>query len=283
MNLFDPVSTVPTAGSARPMPNFRPVSRQATPVPKEHTQTAKSSLDAIPLSQLICSHLGRSGHADEPRGDNEDDDQLAGDSNFDNAGVGSEFVNIFKAFDDEDMIDEGFTQTNQFQKAEFNEKPARRFGTKEKAVTPKWEEEETQLFFRVLSMCGTDFSMISKFFPNRTRKMIANKFHCEQAKNRERVAECISERRPLDLNLYASIVGIDESSIIDDYQRNKGRLADADNLFGSQRRAPGRRGRKNEDEEEKEDDEEWVDADEDENQNQENDPENDEIEGDLNF
>lgn len=263
------------------MPNFRPLSRANSMNSRDHSQQTKNNLDSIPLSQLITNHLGKNVKVEEQKGENEEDDQLIGDSNFDNAGVGSEFVNIFKAFDDDDLIDDGFTQTNHYLRAEFNEKPARRFGTKEKTPTPKWDDEETKLFYKVLSMCGTDFSMISKFFPKRTRKMIANKFRNEQMKNHDKVMACIEEHKPLDLNLYATIVGIDESSIIDDYQKNKGKLT-GDDLFNSQKRSTNSRSHKNTEEKESDDDEStWVDVSDEENKN--TDPDNDEIEGDLNF
>jgi hypothetical protein len=43
-------------------------------------------------------------------------------------------------------------------------------------------------------MCGTDFSLMSKFFPKRTRKKILTKFHYEEAKNKARIHRCRAPR-----------------------------------------------------------------------------------------
>ena len=40
----------------------------------------------------------------------------------------------------------------------------------------RWSLEETELFYKALSMCGTDFSMVAHFFPKKTRAQIKNKY-----------------------------------------------------------------------------------------------------------
>jgi transcription factor TFIIIB component B'' len=94
------------------------------------------------------------------------------------------------------MREDGFKTTNEYLKAEFNEPLPPRFGFQkaEKQSTPRWRQEETSLFYLVLSMCGTDFSMMSKFFPKRTRKMILTKFHYEEARNKARIHSCRAPR-----------------------------------------------------------------------------------------
>jgi transcription factor TFIIIB component B'' len=228
----------------RPMPDFRPLSR-APAISGTRDRTAevqsRNEMDAIPLATLIQKHFGVKVAKVEPEPDPAgDDDELVGDTNFDTAGVNPDFFNTFQGFDDDQMREDGFVMTNQFQKAEFNEPPPRRFGSRLKRSAPRWKSPETDLFYRVLSMCGTDFSMMSKFFPDRTRKMIVNKFHCEEAKNRERVQEALANPEPLDLNLYAETVGITEETILDDYQRNRGKMTGGPSIPAQPSRRPPR-------------------------------------------
>ncbi|KAH0804766.1 transcription factor TFIIIB component [Histomonas meleagridis] len=291
MDLFSDTIPPPTTTAAtRPIPNFRPLSRTLSVSKQEKPEVqVKNELDSIPLSTLLQKHFNRKQPKQEPQKEEQgadDTDQLIGDSNFEAAGVASDFVNIFKEINDDDLYNQGFVQTNRYLKAEFNEPTARRFGTRERQVTQRWTEEETDLFYRVLAMCGTDFSMISKFFPDRSRKMIVNKFHREEAKNKEKILECISKHDPLDLNMYASIVGIDESSIIDDYQKNKAKLSGKNSLFQSSKRDD----KQNQSGDESNESDEWVSASESEEPNlgdvdvrEADNHDDDEIEGDLNF
>lgn len=63
------------------------------------------------------------------------------------------------------------------------------FGKKSKAES--WDEEMTDLFYRGLRMFGTDFMMISKMFPGRTRRQIKLKFSNEERKYPERIKETL--------------------------------------------------------------------------------------------
>ena len=47
-----------------------------------------------------------------------------------------------------------------------------RRGKKQKQRSEKWSEEETKKFYQALRIFGTDFSMIEKLLPNRSRKQI---------------------------------------------------------------------------------------------------------------
>ncbi|OHT04155.1 Myb-like DNA-binding domain containing protein [Tritrichomonas foetus] len=226
----------------RPRPGFRPLSRTSSVVNRDRSADtqAKNELDSIPLSDLIKKNFGMKPSSKNDKDDDnlEDNDELVGDTNFEATGVSADFFNVFKEIDEDEMSQDGFVRTNQYLKAEFNEQPSRRFGTRYKKPTPRWKQEETDFFYHVLSMCGTDFSMMSKFFPNRTRKMIVNKYHIEEEKNREKVMQCISEHKPLDLNLYADTVGIDGGSMVEDYKKNKSKLSQAMATTESTRKKP---------------------------------------------
>src|SRR3954464_2042732 len=43
---------------------------------------------------------------------------------------------------------------------------------KRRARVDKWSVSETRLFFMALRQCGSDFTMIQRLFPGRTRKHI---------------------------------------------------------------------------------------------------------------
>lgn len=58
----------------------------------------------------------------------------------------------------------------------------------------RWEEDSTERFYEALSMFGTDFEMISKLFPGRSRRMIKNKFNCEERKNPGRITLAFKTR-----------------------------------------------------------------------------------------
>jgi hypothetical protein len=49
--------------------------------------------------------------------------------------------------------------------------------------TKKWTDRETAKFYKALSMIGTDFTMIQRLFPNRSRDEIKRKFKREEKLN----------------------------------------------------------------------------------------------------
>jgi transcription factor TFIIIB component B'' len=59
------------------------------------------------------------------------------------------------------------------------------YGKRTKAES--WDEEMTDLFYRGLRMFGTDFMMISKLFPNRSRHQIKLKFNNEERRRPEKI------------------------------------------------------------------------------------------------
>lgn len=68
----------------------------------------------------------------------------------------------------------------------------------------RWSREDTERFFEALSMCGTDFAMISALFPRRTREQIKGKYKIEEKTNPARVAMHLRTRKPLDTAWLAS-------------------------------------------------------------------------------
>ncbi|KXT16114.1 hypothetical protein AC579_5096 [Pseudocercospora musae] len=68
-----------------------------------------------------------------------------------------------------------------------------------------WSEEETDRFYDALRMFGTDFLVISKMFPPKTRRMIKSKFTREEKLDPDRVTAALLGKQtvPMDLNHYA--------------------------------------------------------------------------------
>jgi hypothetical protein len=68
-------------------------------------------------------------------------------------------------------------------------------------------------------MCGTDFSLIAKFFPTRTRRHIRNKYKKEERSNEERIEEALRNPKKLDIEKFRRLAGLDKNStpvVIDD-------------------------------------------------------------------
>jgi len=67
----------------------------------------------------------------------------------------------------------------------------------------KWTEEETKKFYRALELFGTDFSLITKLFPNRNRNQIKNKFLKEEKVSRKKIDSVFQQQSSSKLrNIY---------------------------------------------------------------------------------
>ncbi|KAJ9195768.1 hypothetical protein DTO164E3_6603 [Paecilomyces variotii] len=72
--------------------------------------------------------------------------------------------------------------------------------------TESWDEEMTDLFYRGLRMFGTDFMMISKLFPGRSRRQIKLKFNNEERKHPERIKETLlGPSETIDIATYSEM------------------------------------------------------------------------------
>lgn len=69
-----------------------------------------------------------------------------------------------------------------------------------------WNEEQTDKFYESLRMFGTDFQMISKMLPGRTRRSVKLKFTREERHNEARIKRALlGERLPVDLEEYSRL------------------------------------------------------------------------------
>ncbi|CAG8566319.1 8621_t:CDS:2 [Paraglomus occultum] len=80
--------------------------------------------------------------------------------------------------------------------------------SKRSRANEKWKEDETELFYKALSMWGTDFEIISKLFPTRTRRQVKAKFKRESRLDPKRINEATANRIPIDLEEFTKITGV---------------------------------------------------------------------------
>ena len=66
---------------------------------------------------------------------------------------------------------------------------------KNRGFSQKWKERDTKLFFKALSLFGTDFSMIALIFRARDRSQLINKYHKEERDNPKRVEAALKTHR----------------------------------------------------------------------------------------
>jgi septal ring factor EnvC (AmiA/AmiB activator) len=67
-------------------------------------------------------------------------------------------------------------------------------------------EEATEQFYNGLRMFGTDFEMISKLFPGRTRRQIKLKFVKEEKRDKENIKQILlGEKLPVDIEELSKI------------------------------------------------------------------------------
>ncbi|EER40400.1 transcription factor tfiiib component [Histoplasma capsulatum H143] len=78
------------------------------------------------------------------------------------------------------------------------------FGKRTKVES--WDKDMTDLFYRGLRMFGTDFMMISKMFPGRSRRKIKLKFSNEERRYPQRIKETLlGPREAIDLATYSEM------------------------------------------------------------------------------
>lgn len=72
--------------------------------------------------------------------------------------------------------------------------------------TESWDDEMTDLFYRGLRMFGTDFTLISKMFPGRSRRHIKLKFNNEERRDPERIKSTLmGPSEAVDIQTYSEL------------------------------------------------------------------------------
>ncbi|XP_076450199.1 uncharacterized protein LOC143286505 [Babylonia areolata] len=99
---------------------------------------------------------------------------------------------------EESMTVAGKKSDSQHQPTEIVEEDEDRFITshsfRDKAQrSKKWSKKETERFFGALRLVGTDFFLMAKMFPSRSRKDLKNKFSKEDKQNRALIDKALQE------------------------------------------------------------------------------------------
>ncbi|KAH8915482.1 hypothetical protein BT69DRAFT_1229968 [Atractiella rhizophila] len=63
----------------------------------------------------------------------------------------------------------------------------------------RWTEGDTALFYDAVSMFGTDFEMIAKLFPDRSRAQIKKKWNKEEKVNGDGLTQALKSRKKIGL------------------------------------------------------------------------------------
>ena len=66
---------------------------------------------------------------------------------------------------------------------------------KNRGFSQKWKEKDTRLFYKALSLFGTDFSMVALLFRGRDRSQLINKYHKEERDDSARVENALRQHR----------------------------------------------------------------------------------------
>lgn len=80
-----------------------------------------------------------------------------------------------------------------------------------------WTDQETELFYRGLSMFGTEFQMISHMFPGKQRRHIKLKFNREERYNPARIDAALTGEKTtkMDIDEYKALTGAEFESVAD--------------------------------------------------------------------
>jgi hypothetical protein len=71
----------------------------------------------------------------------------------------------------------------------------------------KWTKDETELFYKCLSIFGTNFSMLAIMFPTRNRKQLLNKYKNEERINPGHVNYALTHKKALDPDFFYKCSG----------------------------------------------------------------------------
>ena len=82
------------------------------------------------------------------------------------------------------------------------------YGNRSKPM--KWSKQETELFYKAMEQFGTDFTLIQRLFPSRTRRQVKAKYLKEQNNNDARVETCMNTI-PGDNGTYQNLIDVLQS------------------------------------------------------------------------
>ncbi|KAL1641648.1 hypothetical protein SLS58_005925 [Diplodia intermedia] len=115
--------------------------------------------------------------------------------------------------------DELTTRVNQMSWIKANRKDPRERTSWGPTRADRWSDEQTNVFYDALKMFGTDFFIISKMFPGKTRANVKRKFVKEERLDPDRIKRVlIGESVPMDFEEYKRKTGKDDNFFRDPEQ-----------------------------------------------------------------
>ncbi|KAL6121659.1 hypothetical protein NUSPORA_01396 [Nucleospora cyclopteri] len=76
---------------------------------------------------------------------------------------------------------------------------------KKNKSTSKWPKKATELFYKALSVCGCDFSLIKGIFADKSRKSLKMKFIKEERANKKKIDEFLKNCKEFDNEKYEKL------------------------------------------------------------------------------
>lgn len=99
-----------------------------------------------------------------------------------------------------------------------------------RSKTETWDETMTELFYRGLRMFGTDFMVISKMFPGRSRRQIKLKFNNEERRDPQRIKDTLlGPRESITIAAYSEMTNTvydDPRAVQQELDEDKKRIED---------------------------------------------------------
>jgi hypothetical protein len=95
----------------------------------------------------------------------------------------------------------------------------------------RWNDENTELFYKGLRWFGTDFGMVSSLFPSLDRRKVKLKYMVELRTNGERVKECLAAKEPVNMEEYVELteqVFVDPAELQAELDAEEKRLREED-------------------------------------------------------
>ncbi|GAV30170.1 hypothetical protein PMKS-003678 [Pichia membranifaciens] len=87
-----------------------------------------------------------------------------------------------------------------------------------RTTTLRWTPQEVAELLKAISLWGTDFGLIAKLFPHRTRKQIKAKFLLEEKVHPHLIEFALLRKLPVDVREYSGKTGI-EFKTLDEYNK----------------------------------------------------------------
>merc|ERR1712131_490098 len=61
-----------------------------------------------------------------------------------------------------------------------------------------WSNQETDIFYMALQLCGSDFSLINRIFSDKSRRSLKMKFIKEERKDKQKIDTLLNQSRDFD-------------------------------------------------------------------------------------